>query len=194
MTVVHVSIACAGDYVSRREPVREEHIDRLRRLRAAGILVAGGPAPDGRSVDLFYRVPHRDALRSIVEEDPYEQGLRRVLNLGHTVGHALEQATGYGVLTHGEAVAFGMLAALKISVTRGLASAQFEKSTRWILAACGLPFQVPQVPREQLVQAMSLDKKRAGAGISFVLPIAPGDVRIVDDVTEDEIIAAFESI
>ena len=130
----------------------------------------------------------------IVEEDPYEQGLRRVLNLGHTVGHALEQATGYGVLTHGEAVAFGMLAALKISVTRKLASAQFEKSTRWILAACGLPFQVPQVPREQLVQAMSLDKKRAGAGIAFVLPIAPGDVRIVDDVTEDEIIAAFEAL
>jgi uncharacterized protein YciI len=71
MTVVHVSIACAGDYVSRREPVRGEHIDRLRRLRAAGILVAGGPTPDGRSAELFYRVPHRDALRPIVEEDPY---------------------------------------------------------------------------------------------------------------------------
>ncbi len=130
----------------------------------------------------------------IVEEDPYEQGLRRVLNLGHTVGHALEQATGYGVLTHGEAVAFGMLSSIRISVTRGLAPASFEKSTRWILAACGLPFKVPEVPREQLLQAMSLDKKRAAGGLSFVLPIAPGAVRIVDDVTDDEVIAAFEVI
>jgi uncharacterized protein YciI len=73
MTVVHVSITCAADYVARRAPVREAHIDRLRRLRAAGILVAGGPAPDARSADLFYRVPHREALRPIVEEDPYHR-------------------------------------------------------------------------------------------------------------------------
>jgi uncharacterized protein YciI len=71
MTAVHVGITCALDYVARREPVRAEHIDRLRRLRAAGALVAGGPTPDGRGADLFYRVPHREALRSIVEEDPY---------------------------------------------------------------------------------------------------------------------------
>jgi uncharacterized protein YciI len=73
MTVVHVSFVCAGDYVSRRAPVREAHIDRLHRLRAAGILVAGGPTPDGRGADLFYRVPHREALRPIVEEDPYHR-------------------------------------------------------------------------------------------------------------------------
>jgi uncharacterized protein YciI len=73
MTVVHVRFACAGDYVSRREPVRGEHIDRLRRLRASGTLVAGGPTPDGRSAELFYRVPHRDALHPLVEEDPYRR-------------------------------------------------------------------------------------------------------------------------
>jgi uncharacterized protein len=71
MTVVHVRITCAEDYVVRRAPVREAHIERLRRLRAAGALVAGGPAPDGRSAELFYRVPDRGALRAIVEEDPY---------------------------------------------------------------------------------------------------------------------------
>lgn len=71
MTVVHVRITCAEDYLARREPVRQAHIERLLRLRAAGALVAGGPAPDGRSAELFYRVPDREALRTIVEEDPY---------------------------------------------------------------------------------------------------------------------------
>jgi uncharacterized protein len=71
MTVVHVRITCAEDYVARRAPVREAHIARLQGLRAAGALVAGGPAPDGRSAELFYRVPDHLALRAIVEEDPY---------------------------------------------------------------------------------------------------------------------------
>ena len=71
MSVVHVRISCAEDYVARRAPVRQAHIERLLRLRAAGALVAGGPAPDGRSAELFYRVPDRETLRAIVEEDPY---------------------------------------------------------------------------------------------------------------------------
>jgi uncharacterized protein YciI len=71
MTVVHVRITCAEDYVARRATVREAHIDRLQRLRAAGILVAGGPSPDARSAEIFYRVPDLRALRTIVEEDPY---------------------------------------------------------------------------------------------------------------------------
>jgi uncharacterized protein YciI len=71
MAVVHVRITCAEDYLVRRAPMREAHIERLRRLRAAGALVAGGPAPDGRTAELFYRAPDRGALRAIVEEDPY---------------------------------------------------------------------------------------------------------------------------
>jgi uncharacterized protein YciI len=73
MTVVHVRMACAQDYLARREAVRREHIDRLLRLRGAGVLVAGGPAADGRSAELFYRVPHREALPALVEEDPYHR-------------------------------------------------------------------------------------------------------------------------
>ena len=71
MTVVHVRITCAEDYVARRAPVRKAHIERLQGLRTAGALVAGGPTPDGRSAELFYRVPDPRALRAIVEEDPY---------------------------------------------------------------------------------------------------------------------------
>jgi len=71
MTVVHVRCICAEDYFTRRAPVRQAHIDRLVHLRAAGALVAGGPASDARTAELFYRVPDRHALHAIVEEDPY---------------------------------------------------------------------------------------------------------------------------
>src|SRR5262245_12687981 len=71
MAAVHVRIDCAEDYVGRRAPVRQAHIERLLRLRATGALVAGGPAPDGRIAELFYRAASRDELRAMVEEDPY---------------------------------------------------------------------------------------------------------------------------
>jgi hypothetical protein len=71
MNVVHVLVTCAEDYLARRAPVRQAHIERLLRLRAAGALVGGGPAPDGRSAELFYRAPDRGALGQMVEDDPY---------------------------------------------------------------------------------------------------------------------------
>jgi 3-dehydroquinate synthase len=126
----------------------------------------------------------------IVESDPYERGARRVLNLGHTLGHALETVAGYGTMLHGEAVALGMLAAIRVSRSRGLATSDFETATQRILAACGLYTTAPDMPREAIARAMSLDKKRRARGLVFVLPVAPGDVRVVDDVTEDEILAA----
>ena len=71
MIVYHVAIETSGDYVSRREAHRQAHIQRLTGLRSAGIVVAGGPAPDGRSADLFYRLQQASQLRHVVEEDPY---------------------------------------------------------------------------------------------------------------------------
>ncbi|MCI0451355.1 MAG: 3-dehydroquinate synthase [Candidatus Latescibacteria bacterium] len=158
------------------------------RLEKAGKKV---PLRDGAFLEECVTACARVKAR-VVEEDPYEQGPRRVLNLGHTVGHALEAALGYGVLTHGEAVAIGMLAALRLSVKRKLAAASFETTARRIIEACGLRTRVSEVG-DDLLQAMSLDKKRRASGFSFVLPAAPGDVRIMDDVTEQEIVAAFNS-
>jgi shikimate kinase/3-dehydroquinate synthase len=126
----------------------------------------------------------------IVERDPYERDLRRVLNLGHTLGHAIESVAGYGTVNHGEAVAIGVLAAVSVAVARGAATSDFRDATRSILSACGLPTHMPDLDPEALKRAMGSDKKRRADGLKFVLPVAPGDVRIVDGIGEDEIIAA----
>ena len=71
MIVFHLAITTAEDYVAKREPHRRAHLDRLQGLRAAGIVVGGGPAPDGRRVDIFYRLQQPGQVASVVEEDPY---------------------------------------------------------------------------------------------------------------------------
>jgi uncharacterized protein len=74
MIVVHVAVTTAPDYLTRREPHRAAHIERLVQLRARGVVVAGGPGPDGRGADLFYRLRRPEDLAPIVEEDPYHKG------------------------------------------------------------------------------------------------------------------------
>jgi uncharacterized protein YciI len=69
--VVHVTVTTAEQYVAKREPHRRAHIERLAGLRAGGVVIGGGPAPDGRSVDLVYRLGQADQLAALVEEDPY---------------------------------------------------------------------------------------------------------------------------
>jgi len=66
-----MAVATAADYLQRREPHRREHIERLQGLRAAGILIGGGPAPDGTSADLFYRLQQPRQIKNAMEEDPY---------------------------------------------------------------------------------------------------------------------------
>lgn len=74
MIVSHVAITTVDDYVARREPHRPAHIRRLEGLRRAGVVVGGGPAPDGRRADIVYRVPQPADLRQVIEEDPYWTG------------------------------------------------------------------------------------------------------------------------
>jgi uncharacterized protein YciI len=69
--VLHVAVTTADDYLTRREPHRRAHIERLTALRRAGIVVAGGPAPDGQRADLFYRLHEPSQLESVIAEDPY---------------------------------------------------------------------------------------------------------------------------
>ncbi len=71
MIVFHVVITAAEDYATRREPHRRQHLHRIEGLRAAGAVIGGGPAPDGRTADLVYRLQKPEHLKLVVEEDPY---------------------------------------------------------------------------------------------------------------------------
>ena len=159
----------------------------FEKLRAAS---AGG-APQNDPTLLESAV--RECVRikgHIVEADPFERDERRVLNLGHTLGHAIETAAGYGTISHGEAVSIGLVAALNVSLKRGVATSDFLEATKAILIASGLPVHMPALDAAALASAMGNDKKRRSSGLTFVLPVAPGEVRIVSDVTEDELIRA----
>lgn len=74
MIVFHVAITAADDYLTRREAHRRAHLERLQGLRAAGILIGGGPAPDGRTADIVYRLQQPAQLEPAIEEDPYWTG------------------------------------------------------------------------------------------------------------------------
>ena len=74
MIVYHIAVNAADDYLARRQAHRRAHIERLQGLRAAGILIGGGPAPDGRTADLFYRLQKPEQLTYAMEEDPYWTG------------------------------------------------------------------------------------------------------------------------
>jgi 3-dehydroquinate synthase len=164
-------------------------------MHATSLLI-GDPAASGRRLQddatlLDTAVWECARIKAhIVEQDPYEHSRRRVLNLGHTLGHAIEAASGYDTISHGEAVALGLLAAVRVATARGAATRDFLESVRAILTACSLPTAMPPLDADALTAAMSGDKKRRSGGLTFVLPVAPGDVRIVDDVTENELIAA----
>ena len=117
----------------------------------------------------------------IVEQDPYEQGPRAVLNLGHTVGHALERLSEFE-LSHGRAVAIGMVAAARIAVQLKLAEPGLVDRIENILSAWGLPIRVPEFPPDRVIAAMAHDKKKQHGRLRFILPRRIGAVEIVDDV------------
>jgi 3-dehydroquinate synthase len=125
----------------------------------------------------------------IVERDPYEQDLRRILNLGHTLGHALESALEYEGIKHGEAVALGTIAAIRLSVDRGRAKPALLERTLKIFEWSGLPTRMPPVDRDQIRSALKFDKKAKDGNLFFVLPTDVGHVETVGDVTEDELLA-----
>jgi 3-dehydroquinate synthase len=106
---------------------------------------------------------------SVVSDDPTETGRRAILNYGHTVGHGLERALGYGRIRHGEAVAWGMEVAAELSVSTGRCSADVARGQRALLQAFGLLEQRPEVPRKDLLEAIAHDKKSRAGEIGWVL-------------------------
>ncbi len=129
---------------------------------------------------------------AVVELDPTEQDQRRLLNFGHTLGHALETAGGYQGLRHGEAVAYGMLFALRLSLARGLDEAAARRLAR-LIARLGLP-PLPAFEIDPLLALMARDKKARESGLTWVLAQRLGLGRMVDGISSDEIraeLAAF---
>ena len=115
----------------------------------------------------------------IVTEDAKEKGVRAKLNLGHTVGHALEIATNFSI-KHGEAVAIGTVEEARLAVRLGLAPADWPDTVAAAFAAAKLPTALPVgITFDSLAEIMRHDKKQRGGKISFALPCAPGDVRLV---------------
>jgi len=114
----------------------------------------------------------------VVEKDEREEDYRSILNFGHTVGHALEAVTHYGRFLHGEAVGIGMVQAASISGNQGLCDERSLKRIRQLIAAAGLPVEIPSdVGRLDIVQRMEVDKKSSGGRIKFVLCEGIGKTR-----------------
>jgi 3-dehydroquinate synthase len=125
----------------------------------------------------------------VVAEDEHEGGRRAILNFGHTVGHAVEAASGYDLL-HGEAVSLGMVAALSFGIARGITPPPVAERACRILSSVGLPIDVERRLDASVLARVTVDKKRRGSKIRFVFVPAAGQTRL-EDVTPDEIAAHF---
>lgn len=130
----------------------------------------------------------------VVAADEREGGLRAILNLGHTFGHAIETAQGYGHWLHGEAVAAGMVLALRLSAVRGaIDTAQVDDVIRLLIQA-NLPVEPPgDMTAEQFLELMALDKKVVDGNLRLVLLRSLGDAEVVSDVSRDELLDLFSS-
>lgn len=146
----------------------EDHADKLLALDADSL---GYALHNGCSVKA-----------SVVSQDEKENGLRAILNLGHTIGHAIEAVGGYNGLQHGEAIAIGMVGSAKLGVRYG-APEEVYTVTKRVLAKCELPVALPKhYDVDAIMEAMMHDKKFAEGTMVFIVPTAIGQVEIKSDV------------
>jgi len=149
----------------------EESVAMLERDAAA--LLAGDADATIRAVRMSISLKSR-----IVHEDEQESGRRMLLNLGHTVGHGLEAASGYRGIRHGEGVALGMIAAMRVAA--GLGRGRHEETERLtrLLGKLGLPTDLDRRLNSRALEFIGSDKKRRGDRIHFVIPRFPGQTEI----------------
>ena len=130
----------------------------------------------------------------VVSRDEREAGLRRVLNLGHTFGHALEEASGYGRFLHGEAVGWGILMVLRLGELLGvLEPAEGKRMARLVRRVGPLP-TLQGLPARRILELLPQDKKAVGGRIHWVIPERIGKVRISDQVPMDLVETAFRDV
>ncbi|GMA48686.1 3-dehydroquinate synthase [Alicyclobacillus contaminans] len=129
----------------------------------------------------------------IVERDEREHGDRMKLNLGHTVGHAVEQHSHYR-LNHGEAVSIGIAVETEIARRRALVTEEEQRVIEAVLAAHRLPVRAPGVPLDEILPYLSNDKKHRGAAWTFSLPHGIGAVSVVRNVRPEELRTAWDTV
>jgi 3-dehydroquinate synthase len=176
------------------------YLDTLpdRELRAGlGEVVKSALLGDEELLGMLEREPHRalerdpqfiaDLVRrccvfkaGVVEADRLETGWRKVLNFGHSLGHAIEAAAGYGTLLHGEAVAIGTVAALELGVAEGVTSAELPDRARKVLGELGLPISATGLSLDAVGKAFGGDKKIAGSNLTWVFVEDVGRPSLVD--------------
>jgi 3-dehydroquinate synthase len=173
--------------------IRDPKLFRYLEQNAAAIMTAN-PADLTRVVSASVRVK-----AEVVSKDEKESGLRMILNFGHTVGHAIEAATRYRTLLHGEAVAWGMVAALHVSLARrAITPRDFDRMATLILRYGPIPpFRIAasqQAAADKLVALTYGDKKVRGGRRAFVLTQGIGRTAIAYDVTDAELFAATQAM
>lgn len=115
----------------------------------------------------------------VVADDELDVGRRAFLNLGHTLGHAIEASRGYQGIRHGEAVALGMIAAMRVARRLGRAQAVHAERLASLLASLGLPVDFDQQAGREVLRFVGADKKRRGDEVAFIVPGAPGAIEAV---------------
>jgi 3-dehydroquinate synthase len=155
-----------------------------------------------RSVELLERQTDRlepvvtrcvELKAGVVVADELDRGPRAILNYGHTLGHALESASGYGVL-HGRAVAFGMEGAARMAERMGLCGPELVSVQESLLEAFGLPGELPRVEAQELLSALPRDKKSSGGRIRWVLPRELGRAQVGVMVPDEVVVEVVRDL
>ena len=193
----HMPLAVLADPATLATLPREELAAGFVEVLKTGLIAGGALWESVRGLDSLDPERLGDVIFAcartkvaIVAADERDSGRRAVLNLGHTIGHAIESATGYGRYRHGEAVGLGLLAALRLSETPAL-----RDEVRDRLEAQGLPTSLTNgVEIEAILAAASKDKKATDHGVGFVLLDRPGEPRWGERVEPDRVRAAVQEL
>jgi shikimate kinase/3-dehydroquinate synthase len=193
----HQPIAVLADPTVLRTLPRDELAAGFVEVVKTGLIAGGELWERVRSIDVIDTAALQDVIFAcarakieVVASDERDSGRRAVLNLGHTVGHAIEAATRYARYRHGEAVGLGLLATLRLSGADGL-----REEVEGILASHGLPISLDaSVDVARVLDAIGRDKKATGGGIGFVLLEEPGEPRWGQTVEPDRVRAAVEEL
>ena len=150
-----------------------------------------------RNLSVLSNVVNRccELKAAVVKQDEKENGLRSILNFGHTIGHAIEKCTQYNIFTHGEAVSIGMRGAFCISYKLKKINDEYFNFANNILSSYGFNFKIPEnISPDKIFEALSYDKKVKDGNIRFVLPVGYADVEIFDNIASDIIMESIKEL